>query len=169
MNTKSTCPPCRRALFLRCERENSGYALRSSRPKMLRAKRPSMNGQYGQWDGCGTQCQSVACPSSWPYVGYEAYEDDPLCLSPPRVAKSPPSIMRSARSCWPANQTSGLSDSSVGTSFSIFPRSSRRFYSEGFSSTLFAFLPVWEITAAPPPKVAGEHPFAVVVCTSSSV
>ena len=29
--------------------------------------------------------------------------------------------------------------------------------SEGSSSTLFAFLPVWETTATPPPKVAGER------------
>jgi len=37
MNTKSTCPPCRRGLFLHCEIEKSGYALRSIKQSNFRS------------------------------------------------------------------------------------------------------------------------------------
>src|SRR6266699_2096634 len=150
MNPKGTCPLAGEDSSCVAEHRKAGTHFLQADPRVLRAKRPSMDGQCGSLRRTMPTCNRPGQMKTIKTV--KAMKTGHSDCLPTVSPSSPPSITRSA-SILPglSIKLQVYSDSGQYThSFSIFPLSSRRL--RWLHPHFFAFFPPWETADAPPPS-----------------
>lgn len=150
MNPKGTCPLAGEDSSCVAEHRNAGTHFLQVDPRVLRAKRPSMDGQCGSLRRTMPTCNRPGQMKTIKTV--KAMKTGHSDCLPTVSPSSPPSITRSAQSCLACQSNFKFIRirGSTPTSFSIFPLSSRRL--RWLHPRFFAFFPPWETADAPPPS-----------------